>query len=125
MAAAAWAADYNTAVKQTPLMSWTGRSPAPELASEDPVAVAKQVDRLLIEDVAAADSGTKVIQPSRRASDEVFLHRVYQDLIGRNPTPEEVTAYVLDPSAESAASSSTNYLTTRNSATTGAAIGAM
>jgi hypothetical protein len=100
MAAAAWAADYNTAVKQTPLTSWTGRSPALELANEDPAAVAKQVDRLLIEDVAAADSGAKVIQPSRRASDEVFLRRVYLDLIGRNPTPEEVTAYVLDPSAE-------------------------
>ena len=56
MAAAAWAADYNTAVKQSPLMSWTGRSPAPELANEDPVAVAKQVDKLLIEDVAAADT---------------------------------------------------------------------
>ena len=97
MAAAAWAADYNTAVKQTPLMSWTGRSPAPELANEDPVAVAKQVDRLLIEDIATADSGTKVIQPSRRASDEVFLRRVYLDLIGRNPTPDEVTAFVLDP----------------------------
>jgi hypothetical protein len=100
LAAAAWAADYNTAVKQTPLMNWTGRSPAPELAQQDPAVVAKLVDKLLVEDVAAADSGTKVIQVSHRASDEVFLRRVYLDLIGRNPTPEEVTAYVLDPSAE-------------------------
>ena len=100
MAAAAWAADYNTAVKQTPLMSWTGRSPAPELAGEDPVAVAKQVDRLLIEDVAAADTGTKVIQPSRRRERRGFLRRVYQDLIGRNPTPAEVTAFMLDPASD-------------------------
>jgi hypothetical protein len=76
LAAAAWAADYNTAVKQTPLMNWTGRSPSPELAEQDPAAVAKLVDKLLLEDVAAADSGTKVIQVSRRASDEVFLRRV-------------------------------------------------
>jgi hypothetical protein len=69
-------------------------------ATSSAIAQAQQVDRLLIEDVAAADKGNKVLEFSHRANDEVFLRRVYMDLVGRNPSPEEVTAFVLDPAKD-------------------------
>ena len=40
------------------------------------------------------------IQPSARADDASFMRRVYLDFIGRNPTPDEVTAFVLDSSVD-------------------------
>ena len=86
----AFAAEYNTAVKRTPITSWTGKN-APALAKLDAATLTKQVDRLLPEDLAASDKGTKVLEFSSRASDEVFLRRVSLDLIGHNPTPDEVT----------------------------------
>jgi hypothetical protein len=93
------AAEYNTAVKQTPLMSWTGKPKPPSLAQTDPTAVAQEVDKLLVEDLAAADDSDKVMKFDRRAPEEVFLRRIYLDFIGRNPTPDEVTAFVLDQSS--------------------------
>ncbi|HEY2826412.1 MAG TPA: DUF1549 domain-containing protein [Pirellulales bacterium] len=93
----AQATEYNTAVKQTPLMTWTGTPTTSTLAKSESTAAAKQVDKLLVEDLAALDV---VIKFGRRAPDEVFLRRIYQDFIGRNPTPDEVTAFVLDPSSE-------------------------
>ncbi len=66
----------------------------------DPIFQARHVDRLLIEDVSAADKGNKVLEFSHRAGDEVYLRRVYLDLIGRNPSPEEVTAFMLDPAKD-------------------------
>ena len=95
-----WGAEYNTAVKRTPLMSWMGASKPASLATTESAVVAKQVDQLLTEDLAAADDSNKVIAFGKRAADEVFLRRIYLDFIGRNPTPDEVTAFVLDPSPD-------------------------
>jgi hypothetical protein len=93
------AAEYNTSVKQTPLMNWTSQPKPPSLAKTDPAIVAHQVDELLVEDLAGIDDD-KVMAFSHRAPDEVFLRRIYLDFIGRNPTPDEVTAFVLDPSSD-------------------------
>jgi hypothetical protein len=98
--ATAQAAEYNIAVKKTPVMSWSGKSPAPELAKADPSDVAKDVEKLLVEDLAAVDNSDKVLTFSHRAPDEVFLRRIYLDFIGRNPTPDEVTAFVLDRASD-------------------------
>jgi len=35
-----------------------------------------------------------------RAADETFLRRVYLDLVGDIPTPEALTAFLLDPAAD-------------------------
>ncbi len=94
------AAEYNTSVKKTPLLNWPTQPKPASLAKTDPTAVAKEIDQLLAEDLAAADDSTKVIKFDRRATDEVFLRRVYLDFIGRNPTPDEVTAFVLDASPD-------------------------
>jgi hypothetical protein len=94
------AAEYNTAVKRTPITSWTSKNSPPSLAAVDATALAKQVDRLLPEDLAANDKSTKAMEFASRAGDEVFLRRVSLDLIGHNPTPDEVTSFVLDPSAD-------------------------
>ena len=52
----------------------------------------------MTEDLAADSS--KSAKPSARAGDEVFLRRAYLDFVGQNPTPEEITAFTLDPSSD-------------------------
>src|SRR4051812_10718717 len=66
-------------------------------AAEDPQKVAAQTDRLLREELPFA-TATKKAPP--RIDDERFLRRVSLDIIGRLPTPEEVTAFALDPSPD-------------------------
>jgi len=59
--------------------------------------VARQVDASLDVEL----SGQAVPSPTARiADDETFLRRASQDLVGELPTPEEVTAFVLDRSAD-------------------------
>lgn len=98
-ASLAIAAEYNTAVKQTPITTWTAKSTRPTLDKVVPVDAAKEVDKLLASEL-AADKSTKPQEVARRAGDEVFLRRIYLDLVGHNPTPDEVTSFVLDPSAD-------------------------
>ena len=69
---------------------------ASALATE-PAEVAAQADKLLRAEVPFANA-TKAT-PSR-VGDEVFLRRISLDLIGRVPTPSEITAFVLDPSPD-------------------------
>lgn len=90
------AAEYNTSVKQTPLLNWTGKPDPFSVSKTAPAPLAKIVDQSLTEELAAADDSNKVIAFSHRASDEIFLRRVYLDLIGHNPTADEVTRFVLD-----------------------------
>jgi uncharacterized protein DUF1549/uncharacterized protein DUF1553 len=66
-------------------------------AADRPEKVAAKVDRLLRGEVPFANAA-KV--PPPRIDDERFLRRVSLDIIGRLPTPEEVTAFALDPSAD-------------------------
>jgi hypothetical protein len=60
-------------------------------------ATAQQVDQLLTSELfpSGSDRAAKV---GGATSDEVFLRRIYLDLIGRNPSAAEVTAFALDPS---------------------------
>lgn len=64
----------------------------PDVAS--PREAAKEVDRLLAEDVFA---GTSPADLAPRTNSEAFLRRVSLDLVGRLPLPGEVTTFVLDP----------------------------
>ena len=64
---------------------------APALAKPSATAVARRVDEVLAAEVFSA--GTDLAPP---ASDEVFLRRVWLDLVGDVPTPEETIAFVLD-----------------------------
>ncbi|MFO0791033.1 MAG: DUF1549 domain-containing protein [Pirellulales bacterium] len=56
---------------------------------------AREVDRLLAEEVFQPD--TKL---APHVDDAAFLRRVWLDLVGDIPTPEHITAYVLDPAAD-------------------------
>jgi hypothetical protein len=58
---------------------------------------AGQVDRLLAEEVLATTSASEL---APRASDAVFLRRVWLDIVGDIPTPEHVTAFLLDPAGD-------------------------
>jgi hypothetical protein len=53
---------------------------------------AKQVDRLIAEEVFKSD--TKLAPP---VSDAIYLRRVWLDVVGDIPSPEHVTAFLLDP----------------------------
>src|SRR5438552_8913988 len=66
-------------------------------AAENPQKVAAKADRLLREEVPYANAAKKA---PPRIDDERFLRRVSLDIIGRLPTPEEVTAFALDPSSD-------------------------
>lgn len=78
------------------------------LAADDPPAkVAAQVDQLLRQEVPFANAAKKV---PPRIDDERFLRRVSLDIIGRLPTPEEVTAFSLDPAADKRAAIVTKLL---------------
>jgi mono/diheme cytochrome c family protein len=63
----------------------------PELPPQEPGASSHPVDRWL--DVARKRAG---IKPVGEASKETLLRRVYLDLIGLPPSPEEQTAYLAD-----------------------------
>ena len=61
----------------------------------DPAVVAAKVDELLRSEVPFASG-----QPPERIGDELFLRRTSLDTMGRVPTPQEITAFVLDPAAD-------------------------
>lgn len=76
----------------------TASVPGGPVAAETPVAeAAAQVDRLLAEDVFARRPEVPL---APRAGDEIFLRRVYLDLIGETPSPNTVCEFVLDPSPD-------------------------
>jgi hypothetical protein len=61
----------------------------------DPAETARQVDYSLGEEVFAAKS-----QLAPRTSDATFLRRAWLDIVGDIPTPEHVTAFLLDRSPD-------------------------
>jgi hypothetical protein len=67
------------------------------IAADSPEKVAAETDRLLRAEVPYANV-VKVAPP--RIDDERFLRRASLDTIGRLPTPEEVTAFALDPATD-------------------------
>jgi hypothetical protein len=65
--------------------------------ASDPAEVAAQTDKLLRSEVPFAN--TTKASPGR-VGDEIFLRRISLDLVGRVPTPSQITGFVLDPSAD-------------------------
>jgi len=66
-------------------------------AAESPQKVAAQADKKLRAEVPYANAAKAA---PARIDDERFLRRASLDTIGRLPTPEEVTAFALDPAAD-------------------------
>ncbi len=64
------------------------------VAAAEPAEVAARVDASLRAEVPFANAAKA--SPGK-VGDEVFLRRVSLDLVGRIPTPQEITAFVLDP----------------------------
>jgi hypothetical protein len=64
-------------------------------AQPDAQQTAREVDRLLAEEVFASDT-----QLAPRIDDATYLRRVWLDIVGDIPTPEHVTAFVLDPAKD-------------------------
>jgi hypothetical protein len=57
--------------------------------------VARQIDELLAKEVFTADT---VLAP--RVNDAAYLRRVWLDIVGDIPSPEHVTAFLLDPASD-------------------------
>ena len=74
-------------------LALSGISPA--TAGPSSKSVAKQVDQALAQDVFSAST-----ELAPRSDDETFLRRVSLDLVGDIPSPEAVTAFLLDPSTD-------------------------
>lgn len=68
-------------------------------AGLDPYAVARHADELLAKEVFGGSEGTP-IAAAPNADDQTFLRRASLDLVGKPPTPEEITAFALDASPD-------------------------
>jgi hypothetical protein len=67
------------------------------LAEPSVTDTARQVDKLLAEEVFQGKSESEL---APRVSDATYLRRVWLDIVGDIPTPEHVTAFLLDPAAD-------------------------
>lgn len=74
----------------TGLVAFSSSAPAAESAE-----VAAKVDASLL-----AELPTDASRPMQKIGDEEFLRRVYLDIVGHIPSPEEVTAFALSPSQD-------------------------
>lgn len=72
----------------------TGQQPSDEPATP-PETVAQKVDELLSKELAG-----ERYRPAPAADDAVFLRRVFLDLIGEPPTPNDVLAFLSDSSSD-------------------------
>jgi len=78
------------------LLTLLAVGPALPAASPDPERTAARVDLLLAEETFGTSAeGLQRLAPN--ADDTTLLRRVSLDLIGRVPTPQEVTLFALDP----------------------------
>jgi hypothetical protein len=68
---------------------------APVVAKPSATEAARQVDELLADEVFKSD--TKL---APRVNDATFLRRAWLDIVGDIPTPEHVTAFLIDPDAQ-------------------------
>src|SRR5262245_5146447 len=64
-------------------------------AAPDAGETARKVDELLAEEVFQSDT-----QLATRVDDAAYLRRVWLDTVGDIPTPEHVTAFLLDPAKD-------------------------
>lgn len=83
-----------------------GSAGLPRVAPQAPSEVSRAIDEQLSKELAPmlkaakpADKTTPVSITSPKCDDATYLRRVYLDLIGRSPTPEELTAFSFDGSA--------------------------
>src|SRR5687767_391142 len=61
----------------------------------NPTEVAAKVDASLL-----VELSTNAAHPMKQIGDEEFLRRAYLDVIGHIPSPEEVTAFALNPASD-------------------------
>jgi hypothetical protein len=78
----------------------------PKVAPQTPSEVSRAVDETLAKELApllkaaaTTDKTTPVNITTSKCDDATYLRRVYLDIIGRAPTPEELTAFSFDPAA--------------------------
>jgi hypothetical protein len=88
-------AERPVVAKQVRVSSVRPEFAIPSLKAAEPSAAAAEADRLLKAAISQIATAAASI-----AGDQVFLRRVSLDLAGRLPTPEEITAFSLDPASD-------------------------
>jgi hypothetical protein len=78
------------------LFPWVIAAPSAD-ANQPAAQTARQVDQLLADEVFADKSEGELAPP---VNDATFLRRVWLDITGDIPTPEHVTAFLLDPAPD-------------------------
>ncbi|MEC9093904.1 MAG: DUF1549 domain-containing protein, partial [Planctomycetota bacterium] len=77
--------------------SWAVENGITKSVKAKPIAktleVSQEIDKLI-----QGNLNEKKLQPNDRANDEIFLRRVYLDLIGRIPSYDETVSFLTDPS---------------------------
>jgi len=82
--------------------------------------VAAKVDASLL-----AELTSDAAKPMQKIGDEEFLRRAFLDIIGHIPSPEEVTAFALNPAKDKRAKTVEKLLADERLGRTGAATTAM
>lgn len=79
----------------------------PKVAPQSPSETARAIDEQLgkelapmLKAAAPADKTTPVSITTTKCDDATYLRRVSLDIVGRSPTPEELTAFALDTAAD-------------------------
>jgi hypothetical protein len=69
--------------------------PLAQLPAVKPLDAARSINQQLTEELKLPSTSTKDL-----VDDQTFLRRVYLDIVGHSPSPEELTAFVLDSSMD-------------------------
>ncbi len=73
---------------------------SPIAQAESPARLAKRIDHSLQNEVFDQHSQAEQLKLAPRTDDLAFMRRVWLDIVGDIPTPEEITAFALDPTEE-------------------------
>ena len=84
-------------------------APPAKVSPLSPADAAAGIDRSLHDEL-FRDLPASAPQPASKTDDETFLRRLNLDLVGQLPTPQEVTTFALDPSADKRAKMATLLL---------------
>ena len=93
---ASWGAEANTASSSASAVSSAAKPAKGTIqTAESQATVSARIDQLLAKEL-SFDKVKDQLAP--RTSDEVYLRRVYIDLVGELPSPTELTLFAFDPS---------------------------
>lgn len=99
LSASVFALPSDPAARDIDLIERLGKEPGPDQSAVKPNQLEVRDAARTIDGYLTAYYEKAGVKPNRRASDDLFLRRVYLDIAGRIPTLEETLAFMKDASA--------------------------